>query len=108
MRKQKRVEQEQINATENGWVSQYTMPKKLKKWEIDEKTPLLNKLKEANPSMQVTVVHHNGIFAVVVHFENHCFCDCHWCLTEADAAIALGLLEIQKQFKKFVEPHDFF
>lgn len=108
MRNQKENSQDQINQTENGWVSQYTMPKKLKKWEIDEKTPLLNSLQQANPSMQVTVVYHNGIFAVVVHFENHCFCDCNWSLSDADAAIALGLLDIKKQFKSFVEPHDFF
>jgi hypothetical protein len=84
------------------------MPKKLKQFEFDERTPLLNKLKEVNPCMQVTVVHHNAIFAVVVHLENHCFCDCHWDLLEVDAAISLGMIDIKKQFKKFIVPKYFF
>lgn len=108
MQTQKGESQQQINQTENGWVSQYTMPKKLKQFELEQRTPLLNKLKEANPSMQVTVVHHNAIFAVVVHLENHCFCDCHWDLLEVDAAIALGMMDIKKQFKKFILPKDLF
>lgn len=106
MRNQKRDQ----NAIEYGssYVSQYTKPKKIQNFEIEDRTPLLNKIKRANPSMQVNVVHHNGIFAVVVHFENNCFCYCHWCLQEADASIALGILRIQKEFKTFVEPDNIF
>jgi hypothetical protein len=93
---------------QNGWVGQYTRPKKFSKAELDDRTRLLTELKQANPGMTVTVVYHNGIFAVVVHYENHCFFDCHWNLAEADAAIALGLLDIKDQFKSFVEPITFF
>lgn len=92
----------------NNWVSQYTKPNQLPNWQIQENTPLLQKLKKSNPSMQINVVHHNGIFAVVVHYENHCFFDCDSFLPEADCAIALGILESKKQFIKFKEPKDFF
>jgi hypothetical protein len=89
---------------ENAWVGQYTRPKKLKKSELKPHTPHLNILKMLNPGMVITVVEHYGVFAVVVHFENHCFFDCNWNLAEADAAIALGILDVKDEFKDFLEP----
>jgi hypothetical protein len=92
---------------QNGWVGQYTKPKKLKRSDLKQLTPNLNILKMLNPGMVITVVDHNGIFAVVVHYENHCFFDCHWNLAEADAAITLGMLDVHQEFKDFLKPEMF-
>lgn len=108
MRKQKRVIEQSTVQESNNWVGQYTLPGKIEQWVIDELTPYLTSLKKKNPSMHVSVIFQNGIFAVVVHYENHCFFDCDWRLENADASIAMGLIEIKDQFKKLIIPKDLF
>lgn len=86
----------------------YQLPKKITQAALMEHIPMLYRLKQANQSMHTSIVHHNGIFVVVVIHENYCFCECHWNLSEAGAAMTLGLLDRANKFKNFIEPYDLF
>ena len=107
MRKQKRVTKKESNQVKTfGMV--YQMPKKLDQHTINDFTPLLCNIKKHNPSMHVTIVHQNGIYAAVVHFDTYCFVDCHWNLQELDATIALQLIGNDGKYKNLIIPNDIF
>lgn len=80
----------------------YQLPKKIN--DLKEHTAFLNRLKTVNPHTEISVIAHNGIYVVVVHWMEYCFHDSSWNLHELELKIFLEMIYSLRNDARFLQP----